>query len=260
MTDASLTVRCADEASRERAEELARRMDVPLSHVASQAEDVFRMEQGKLYLKVSAAGLALVRDGMELMPDFAEMLPRLKQGALQRELLVKVARVKGVEAPAAVDATAGLGEDSLLLAAAGFTVALCESDPVIAALLCDALRRAALDERLAPFVARMHVTEGDSKDVLRSLPTPPDVVYLDPMFPGRSKSAAVKKKFQLIHDLERPCDPMGEKLLLEAALAAHPRKVVIKRPVKGDCLAGVKPAYSLAGKAIRFDCLVPPSP
>ncbi len=55
-----------------------------------------------------------MRDGMELRPDFAEMLPRIKQGALQREMLVKAARVKGVEAPRAVDATAGLGEDSLL--------------------------------------------------------------------------------------------------------------------------------------------------
>ena len=33
----------------------------------------------------------------------------------------------------------------------------------------------------------------------------PDVVYLDPMFPERTKSAAVKKKFQLLHHLEQPC-------------------------------------------------------
>ena len=43
----------------------------------------------------------------------------------------------------AVDATAGFGEDSLLLAAAGYNVELYEYDPVIAALLRDALRRAA---------------------------------------------------------------------------------------------------------------------
>ena len=43
--------------------------------------------------------------------------------------------------------------------------------------------------------------------------------------------------------------------LLDAALAAHPRKVVIKRPPKGPYLAGKKPSYSLTGKAIRYDVI-----
>ena len=237
----------------EAAQRLAMRLGVP----ALPADEV---AINQLSLRIGEDGLALSCDGMELMPDFAEMKPRLKQGALQRELLVKAARIKGADAPTAVDATAGLGEDSLLLAAVGFEVTLCESDPVIAALLRDAIVRAEDDPRLAAIVARMHVVEGDSRDVLRSLAAAPDVVYLDPMFPGRSKTAAVKKKFQLIHHLERPCDPQEEELLLQAALAAHPRKVVIKRPVKGAYLAGIKPSHSIAGKAVRYDCLVPPRP
>lgn len=255
----SITVWCTCEASRERAEALAEQLSAPLVCATSPCgSDDCRMERGRLCLKVSEAGLALACGGMELVPDFSEMKPRLKQGALQRELLVKAARVKGVEAPTAIDATAGLGEDSLLLAAAGFAVTLCESDPVIATLLRDALRRATDDVQLAPIVARMQVVEGDSKDVLRDLSAAPDVVYLDPMFPERSKSAAVKKKFQLIHHLEQPSDPREEELLLKAALAACPRKVVVKRPIKGDCLAGVKPSHSITGKAVRYDCLVPP--
>ena len=161
--------------------------------------------------------MALVGDGMELRGDFSRMLPRLRQGRLQQELLVKAARITGVEAPTAVDCTAGLGEDSLLLAAAGFTVTLFERDQTIAALLADALIRAAAD-----------------------------------------KSAAVKKKFQLLHRLERPCEE--EEALVAAALAAHPRKVVIKRPAKGGLLAGMKPSYSVGGKAVRYDVLVPPRP
>ncbi len=51
-----------------------------------------------------------------------------------------------------------------------------------------------------------------------------------------------------------------EETLVEAALAAHPRKVVINGPVKGPLLAGVKPSYQLAGKAVRYDVLVPPRP
>lgn len=261
--ESPVTVLCIDGDSLDRAQGLSDRLAAPLAVCEPGcSEAAFIPEPGLLYLKVSRDGLSLMRDGMELRPDFAEMLPRIKQGALQREMLVKAARVKGVEAPRAVDATAGLGEDSLLLAAAGFTVTLCEADPVIAALLEDALARASAHEVLGPIVERMHLVAGDSRIALEragaSTGAQPDVVYLDPMFPGRTKSAAVKKKFQLIHGLERPTEPLDEESLLQAALAACPRKVVIKRPVKGPYLAGVKPSHAIAGKAVRYDCIVPP--
>lgn len=200
-------------------------------------------------------GLALAGAGMTLRADLTDMKPRLKPANLNRELLVKAAKIKGaVQTPLAIDATAGFGQDSLLLAAAGFRVRLYERDPVIAALLADAVRRASLDPDLAEVVARMQVVEGDSACALRRLPEPPDVVYLDPMFPERRKSAAVKKKFQLLHLLERPC--MDQDELMGAAMAAAPRKIVVKRPLKGPYLAGAKPSYSISGKAIRYDCLV----
>lgn len=209
-----------------------------------------------LELREGAAGLALAGDGMELTCDLARLLPRLRPDRLGRELLVRAARVRGVAAPTAVDATAGLGEDSLLLAAAGFTVTMYEKDPVIAALLQDALDRAANEPQLSAIVERMTLVEGDSVAALRAMGAAPDVVFLDPMFPERTKSAAVKKKFQLLHRLERPCE--DERELLDAALAAGPRKVVIKRPPKGPCLAGVRPSHAVAGKAVRYDVIVPP--
>ncbi len=192
---------------------------------------------------------------MELRGDFTRMLPRLRQGRLQQELLVRAARMRGVDEPTAVDCTAGLGEDSLLLAAAGFRVTLFERDETIAALLADAMERAAAEPQLAEAVGRMTLVGGDSIAGLTELGFAPDVVYLDPMFPARTKSAAVKKKFQLLHHLEQPCEE--EEALVAAALAAGPRKVVIKRPAKGPQLAGMKPSYSIAGKAVRYDVLVP---
>lgn len=232
-------------------------------------------------LRRDELGLALVGDGMEVRGDFMRMIPRLKSGKLERELLVRAAKVKGVRDPVAIDATAGLGEDALLLAAAGFTVRMYERDPTIAALLRDALRRAAAHPQLANTVSRMRLFEGDSLAALFALsaespaestegapsvpsacaasPAPPDVIYLDPMFPERGKSAAVKKKFQLLHYLENPCSDEDARALLGAAIAANPRKVVVKRPAKGPYLAGVKPSYSLAGKAVRYDCIVPAS-
>ena len=203
-------------------------------------------------------GLTLAGDGMTLRADFCEMIPRIKQGRLQQELLVRAAKIKGAGEPLAVDATAGFGQDSLLLAAAGFRVLLFERNPVIVALLRDALHRAATAPELAGAVERMQFIEGDSVAALAAMgaQTHPDVVYLDPMFPARTKSAAVKKKFQLLHRLEQPCD--NPDAMLRAALDANPRKIVIKRPPKGPHLADMKPSYSLAGKAVRYDVIVPP--
>ena len=199
--------------------------------------------------------LTLMADGMELAEDFREMLPRLRPDRLGRELLVKAVRVRGVEEIRVFDATAGLGEDSMLLAAAGFSVTMCESDPIIAALLADGLRRAVDDPVLSGIVGRMSLVEGDSIEILPSLTEAPDVVYLDPMFPARTKSAAVKKKFQLLHRLESPC--ADEASLMDAALAARPRKIVVKRPIKAPVLAGVRPSHSISGKAVRYDVIVP---
>lgn len=218
-----------------------------------------------LQLRFSEKGLALGKGKMELLFDFDDMLKRIKPGKLQSELLVRAAKIKrhtSAEQPLiAIDTTAGLGQDSFLLAAAGFTVTLYERDPIIAALLGDALERAHAHDDLAEIVARMTLVEGDSitnlTDHAQSQSDKrPDVVYLDPMFPKRNKSAAVKKKFQLLHYLEKPCQ--DAKALLEAAMKANPHKIVIKRPLKGPLLANAKPSYSLKGKTIRYDCIVLP--
>ena len=185
------------------------------------------------------------------------MARRLKQANLERELLVKASRLKGHTGPLkAVDATAGLGEDSLLLAGAGFSVRMYERDPVIAALLEDAMDRAKEISELSEAVSRMELFKEDSISAMKSLDFRPDVILLDPMFPQRQKSALVGKKFQLIHLLEKPCENENE--LLDAAVSARPRKIIIKRPLKGSYLGGIKPDYSITGKAIRYDCIVLP--
>ena len=212
------------------------------------------------HLQEDDLGLALVADDLVLRADFKHLMPRVRPDRLGQELVVRAARIKGadpVRPLTVIDATAGLGEDSFLLAAAGFTCTLYERDPIIAALLRDALDRGSSDPELAPILSRIELVEGDSIPALHERGESgklPDVVLLDPMFPARTKSALVKKKFQLLQQLERPCN--DEEELLQAALAAKPRKVVIKRPAKGPYLGGVKPDYSLSGKSVRYDCLV----
>ena len=133
---------------------------------------------------------------------------------------------------------------------------LYERNPVVYALLRDALERAAYDPRLAEITARMTPCYGDSIAQLPKANPAPDVVLLDPMFPARQKSALVKKKLQMIQRLELPCP--DETQLLRAAMEARPKKLLIKRPPKGPWLAGIKPDHSIEGKAVRFDCIVSP--
>ena len=208
---------------------------------------------GEAKLIETAEGLTLSDGKNAVRGDYTRLLPRIRRGNLASEHLVRAVKIKGIAEPLVVDATAGLGEDAFLLAAAGCRVLLFERDPVIAALLRDALERAKADPETAPIASRLTLRPEDSIPVLPTLS--PDVVLLDPMFPERKKTALVKKKFQLIHLLEKPCE--DERALLDAALAARPKRIVIKRPAKGPFLAGVKPSYSLDGSAVRFDCIVP---
>ena len=120
-------------------------------------------------------------------------------------------------------------------------------------LLDDTLKRAAADADLSGVISKMTLYYEDSIKAMSELKAMPDVVYLDPMFPRRTKSGLVKKKFQLIHELEKPCE--DERELLEAALNCALTRVVIKRPLKGEYLAGVKPDYSIEGSTVRYDCI-----
>lgn len=222
---------------------------------------------GALILEFSEEGVSLLAEGMRNRGDFERMMDRVRPGRWEHELLAKAARFKRKEpdriggglpeALRALDATAGMGEDALILAAAGFEVDLAERDPVIHLLLEDAIARAGGNANiyLRELAARMRPVEGDSIRRMReAMPGDWDLIYLDPMFPERRKSGLVKKKFQLIHRLERPAT--DEEELLAAALAARPRKIVIKRPRKGPDLAGEKPSYRILGKAIRYDVIV----
>lgn len=208
-------------------------------------------------LKKTEEGLVLTDGELSVTGDFRHMLPRVTKGRLAGELLVKAAKRNSFgERATAIDATAGLGEDSFLLAAAGFHVRMYERDAVIAELLSDAMERGKKDPELSDILSRMELVKGDSIEGMRSLPERPDVILLDPMFPKRQKSALVKKKFQLIHGLEKPCE--DEQELFEAAVQAGPHRLIVKRPLKGPFLADRKPDYNLSGKAIRYDCYIFP--
>ena len=100
--------------------------------------------------------------------------------------------------------------------------------------------------------ARMKPAEGNSVELMPALLDPVDVIYLDPMFPARQKSSLINKKLQLIQKLEPPYSQETD--LFDAAISADPDKIIVKRPLKSEFLAGRKPSYTLSGKWIRYDC------
>ncbi|WP_417517087.1 class I SAM-dependent methyltransferase [Marinobacter sp.] len=178
-----------------------------------------------------------------------------------------VARAVGLQKAKAglhvLDATAGLGQDAFVLASLGCRVSLFERNPVIHALLADGLARAALSVDCAPIIARMTLQSGSSIDWLRNVATgndddensvqgaAADVIYLDPMFPHREKSALVKKEMQVFRTVVGDDD--DSEALLEAALAAARYRVVVKRPRKAPAISTAEPGTRIEGKSSRYD-------
>lgn len=205
----------------------------------------------KLTILFHAKGVSLTGYGLSYQGDFENMLHRVTNGRLQHEMLVRAAKSDKPERKA-IDATAGMGEDAFLLAAQGYEVTLFEQNPVIAVLLKDALRRAKKHPVLKDIASRMNLVQDNSVEGMSKLLDPVDVIYLDPMFPARQKSSLINKKLQLIQKLEPPCSEETD--LFDAAISASPSKIIVKRPLKSEFLAGRKPSYTLNGKAIRYDC------
>lgn len=128
-----------------------------------------------------------------------------------------------------VDATAGLGADAFVMATLGLNVTLLEQSAILAVLLNQAINDSYGEPGTVAITQRMTVIQTNAIDWLTRQKQPvADVIYLDPMYPARGKSARVKKGMQLLHRLVGP-DLQGEELLTVAVQKAR-KRVVVKRP------------------------------
>ncbi|WP_161632449.1 class I SAM-dependent methyltransferase [Tolumonas lignilytica] len=180
---------------------------------------------------------------------------RRKFGGGRGQSIAKAVGLKSGANPTVVDATAGLGRDAFVLASLGCQVTMLERHPVVAALLADGLQRAQRDDEIGPWVReRMSLRAGSALDNLQQLGFTPDVVYLDPMFPHRQKSALVKKEMRVFQSLvgaDQDADA-----LLPVALAVAGKRVVVKRPDYAGYLNDMTPSMSIETKSNRFDVYV----
>lgn len=197
-----------------------------------------------------------------------------------RTLNQPIAKAVGIKkrsdpAPTVIDTTAGYGEDSWLLASLGCRVLTVERNKIVAMLLRDGLLRAGASDPAT--LQRIHVVSSDSRHLLRRLARldghpgapgdpaddlpdsmrdflEPDVVYIDPMFPGAAtRKTAERKPMRILRWLVGEDMDCGE--LFDWAMAAARKRIVVKRPAKAEPLRG-KPTMKFEGKGVRYDVYV----
>lgn len=180
------------------------------------------------------------------------MAHRRKFGGGRGEAIAKAVGVKGNELPSVIDATAGLGRDAFVLACVGCRVRLIERHPVVFLLLQDGLRRAYADPDIGAMLqTHLRLLDVNHLSELNSATDFADVVYLDPMYPHKQKSALVKKEMRLFQHLVGA--DLDADQLLEPALKLARKRVVVKRPDYAEFLAQNRPHFSRETKNHRFD-------
>lgn len=244
-------VRAADPACQQQAEILAKALSLPLSD----------QQNADLQLLISAQGLSLWAPvlGSPLQVDFVsgKHAHRRQFGGGRGQPLARAIGLKPGINPTVVDATAGWGRDAFVLASLGCQITLLEQQPILAALLEDGLQRAANDATVHSIAARMRIININAIEYLTALPADswPDVIYLDPMYPGRDKAALVKKDMQILHQLVGS-DQTGSALLTVGQQRAK-KRIVVKRPKGAPLLNDIKPVANIASKNTRYDIYAP---
>ena len=183
---------------------------------------------------------------------------RLKGGG-RRQMIAKAVGLASNPRTRVLDATAGLGRDAFVLASLGCEVIMMERVAEVGVLLDAALKDAYLwghehDPDLISILDRMKVVKGDARSLMKDeqMTPSPDVIYLDPMFPHRTKSAQVKQEMRLFQSLVGSDTDGGE--LLSLALSQAKERVVVKRPRLAPLIdSGASPNHQLEGKRNRFD-------
>ena len=179
------------------------------------------------------------------------ILHRLKYGKGRGQNLAKAVGMKSNKNRNIIDATAGLGYDSFILASLGAKVTLIERSQKMHTLLQNGIDEGiSFGGEIEKIVNRMELLFGDSKDILPKLT--PEVIMIDTMYKDRKKTALVKNNMRLVRDIVGPDSDYIE--LLEVALSCAKNRVVLKQPRYADPIREIrKCSHQILGKSIRYD-------
>lgn len=258
MTKIIVTI--SDNSYRQSAQHICSLLDLPLVEIQSNRREL--SEMADFSINISKDGLSFLSNTQNhgaIRCDFVSGSHRHRRnyGGGNGQMIAKAVGVSGKFLPNVLDLTAGLGSDAFVLASLGCRVKLLERNPIVYLLLKDGLERAHLagedDDSLAAIIDRMELTHINSCNYLDSMGTSsfPDVIYLDPMFPPRKKSAQVKKEMQALHRIVGEDEDAA--ITLQKALDKAVYRLVVKRPANSDYLGMIEPSYSLQGKSTRYD-------
>ncbi|WP_298256686.1 class I SAM-dependent methyltransferase [uncultured Litoreibacter sp.] len=189
----------------------------------------------------------------ELQVDFVggAVGHRLRFGGGRGQDLAKAMGLRKGKTPVIVDATAGLGRDSFLLASLGAQVTMIERSDKMHALLRDGMEAAAREGGvIGEIIERMTLLHGDAKDLLPKLAG--EAVLIDPMHPPRKNSALVKRELRQVREIVGTDEDAAD--LLRVALEHARNRVVLKWPAKADPMEGVRAcSHQILGKSTRYD-------
>ena len=176
---------------------------------------------------------------------------RLRFGGGRGQDLAKAMGLRAGKTPMIVDATAGLGRDSFLLASLGAQVILIERSEKMHALLVEGMNRAENEGgEFRQIIGRMSLMKGDAKDLIPELSG--ETILIDPMHPPRQKSALVKRELRQVREIVGTDDDAAD--LVRIALAHAQNRVVLKWPAKADPIDGLKACtHQILGKTTRYD-------
>ena len=179
------------------------------------------------------------------------ILHRLKYGKGRGQNLAKAVGMKSNKNRNIIDATAGLGYDSFILASLGANVTLIERSEKIYKLLQDGISEGMLyGGEISKIISRMSLIYGDTKNILPQLS--PEVILIDTMYKDRKKSALVKNDMRLVREIVGTDSDYTE--LIEVALKFALNRVVIKQPRHAEPLKEIKAcSHQILGKTIRYD-------
>lgn len=198
-------------------------------------------------------GLALRNEAdpkeLPILVDFTDKRLIYRKDRVQHEGLIQAVKIKNQPKLRVLDTTTGLGVDAFLLASAGLEVVCLERSETLFKLLQDGFKRAKNDPDLVPILNRMTLLNQDSLAYLKHTDETFDVIYCDPMFPEKKKSAAVKKEMKALQQVVEPNDDILP--LLELAQQKAIKKVVLKRPRLAPKIGA--PSFSYTFTSCRFD-------
>lgn len=227
--------------------------------------------QTPLFIIDNKLQLSLLTHQISVAPDWKSLQRRVVSAGRKSELLLQACKL--TDKSRVLDATAGFGHDSLILASTGAQATLLERNPLMALLLMNEQQLMSQQVNWQKLMARLKIVCADSAQFMEALSFANqkeqavntagyDVVYLDPMFPENSyentatgKGAKVGKHMQALHHITQPPDLREEQKLLTLALntVVPGGRVVVKRPAAAPLFAQFSPDESWHNDVLRFD-------